>query len=173
MISFTDGSWRAMMQSDLPIVADMASSSHPDYPEDAAVFAERLELFPQGCAILECNGEVAGYHIAHPGRFGEPVPLDHFLGSIPDDADVLYLHDIALLPAARGSGAASAAVTNLKKLALRYDYDRLALVSVNQTSGFWRGHGFEPETGETINRQLAGYGGESSYMVCDLGKSLP
>lgn len=173
MVRLSDDCWRAMTRSDLPLVTEMAALCHPDYPEDAVVFAERLDLFPDGCSIYQWKSEIAGYQIAHPGRFGEPVPLNHLLGSIPDDADVLYLHDIALLPAARGSGAASAAVTNLKKLARRCGYDRLALVSVNATSEFWQRHAFELRTDGTIDRQLAGYGGESCYMVCELEVSSP
>ena len=54
--------WRPMLPADLSMTETIAEQVHPDYPEDPAVFAERLALFPAGCFML---GAV-GYLIAHP-----------------------------------------------------------------------------------------------------------
>ncbi len=44
--------WRRMTRSDLAKVERIGETVHPDYPEDAAVIAERLQLYPAGCFVL-------------------------------------------------------------------------------------------------------------------------
>ncbi|NEW95116.1 GNAT family N-acetyltransferase, partial [Rhodopseudomonas sp. BR0M22] len=43
--------WRGMTPADLPAVDAIAAVVHAAYPEDAAVFAERLALHPDGCLV--------------------------------------------------------------------------------------------------------------------------
>jgi len=38
--------WRPMLAADLPHVKALADAVHTAYPEDAAIFAERLRLIP-------------------------------------------------------------------------------------------------------------------------------
>lgn len=108
--------WRAMAAADLAAAERIAARVHPDYPEDAAVFAERLSLFPEGCLVLVSpSGELGGYVIAHPWRLGQPPALNSLLGALPAAADTLYIHDIALLPERRGGGAAGRALERLRR----------------------------------------------------------
>ena len=95
--------WRPMRHSDLAMVEAIAGRVHPGLPEAAAVFAERLTLFPDGCFLLEdqTGGTSLGYAVTHPGLIGHAPPLNSLLGALPDRADCLYLHDVALLPATR------------------------------------------------------------------------
>ena len=53
--------WRALTTLDLPAVEAIAAAVHPDFPEDAAVFAERQRLYPDGARLLELDGEPSGY----------------------------------------------------------------------------------------------------------------
>ncbi len=41
----------------------------------------------------------------YPWRFGQPPKLNMRLHRLSDDADTFYIHDVAILPAARGGGA--------------------------------------------------------------------
>lgn len=163
------GYWRAMTRADLDAVVQTANRCHPDYPEDRAIFAERLQLFPMGCAVFMLRGDVTGYQIAHPAIEGCPIPLNEALGAIEADADVLYVHDLALAPEARGFHAAGKAVANLKILTCDLGYQRLALVAVNRSSGFWERQGFVEMVLPGDDRQgLGAYGNDSVYMVCEL-----
>lgn len=67
--------WRPMAVADLGAVNAVADVVHVNYPEDPAVFANRLALFPAGCWMAEEDGAVLGYCIAHPGMVGEPPQL--------------------------------------------------------------------------------------------------
>ena len=136
--------WRGMRDGDLPAVLAMAAAVHPGHPESPAVFAERLALYPAGCLVLAGGGGALGYAIAHPWSRGQAVPLDVLLRALPAAPDVMYLHDLALLPAARGLGAGRAALRRLASLAGGMP---LALVALPGTEEFWRGQGFAPVPG--------------------------
>ncbi|MCS6760078.1 MAG: GNAT family N-acetyltransferase, partial [Candidatus Devosia euplotis] len=61
--------WRPLTALDLPTVEAIAALVHPDFPEDAAVFAERQWLYPDGTYLLELDGGAAGYVLSHPWHF--------------------------------------------------------------------------------------------------------
>ncbi len=163
--------WRPMEQADLDRVMAIAEVVHPDYPEDRAVFAERLALYPDGCAMAEqtgAEGDVTciGYIVLHPGRLGVPPPLDSPLGTLPDSPDCLYLHDVALLPAARGLGLGAAALERMNALAARQGFRWLALTSTPGARAFWDAQGFLPHDGGAgLAAKLASYGGGMTYMT--------
>ncbi|AWJ89588.1 N-acetyltransferase [Azospirillum baldaniorum] len=163
--------WRAMETADLDRVMAIAEVVHPDYPEDRAVFAERLALYPDGCAMAEAFGVEAagpciGYIVMHPGRLGVPPPLDSPLGALPEVPDCLYLHDVALLPAARGLGLGVAALERMNALAARQGFRWLALTSTPGARAFWDAQGFRPHDGGAgLAAKLASYGGGMTYMT--------
>ncbi|WP_376999820.1 GNAT family N-acetyltransferase [Azospirillum himalayense] len=163
--------WRAMEPTDLDRVMAIAEVVHPDYPEDRAVFAERLALYPDGCAMAEINGAATdgtsiGYIVMHPGRLGIPPPLDSPLGALPESPDCLYLHDVALLPTARGLGLGVAALERMDALAARQGFRWLALTSTPGARAFWDAQGFRPyDGGAGLAAKLASYGGGMTYMT--------
>jgi len=155
--------WRAMAERDLDALLAIAAVVHPGYPESRAVFAERLRLYPDGCRMAERGGAAVGYAVMHPGRIGHPPKLDTLLGGLPDGADCLYLHDVALLSAARGQGLAAAAVTYAQELAVRAGLPWLALTSTPEARAYWDRQGFAPTAEQPT--ALASYGGGMTYMV--------
>ena len=154
-----------MTADDLAAVRDIAASIHPTLPERIEVFAEKLRLFPRGCFVLESVGGVAGYALAHPWRLRAIPPLDAFLTQISAAADCLYLHDAAVLPAARGKGAAPRLVALLRALAAEAGLPRLALVSVYGTSVLWNRLGFAAVEDTGLAKALAFYGDGATYMA--------
>ncbi|CAO3420156.1 GNAT family N-acetyltransferase [Azospirillum doebereinerae] len=165
-------SWRAMTGADLDAVLAVADVVHPDYPEDRAVFAERLALFPEGCRLAERDGRALGYGVMHPGVLGVPPPLDAPLGALPAAADCLYLHDIALLPDTRGLGLGAAVLGYAHALAARQGYRVLALTSTPGALGYWARSGFAPyaEIGPALAAKLASYGAGMSYMTAPVAR---
>ncbi|MDX6749630.1 GNAT family N-acetyltransferase [Geminicoccaceae bacterium 1502E] len=159
--------WRAMRTEDLAAVEQIALVVHPDYPEDIAIPRERLALFPRGCRVAQNEaGEVIGYAVAHPGLQGTPPPLDALLGTLPPAPDCLYLHDVALLPAARGARLGAALVAELHELARDHRLPLLALVAVGNAAPYWQRQGFatlHPEP--ALAAKLASYGDGAAYMT--------
>lgn len=154
--------WRPMTAADLPAVSAISDAVHGRYSEAVAVYAERLALYPAGCFMLEAEDAPAGYLITHPWHRETPPKLGAMLDRLPPDADTFYLHDIALLPAARSTGAGHAAVGLAVHTARGAGFGEITLMAVGGADRFWATQGFAivgaaPEI-------LASYGPEARLM---------
>lgn len=157
--------WRLMTAADIPEVDIIGEVVHPDFPEDIAVMENRQSIFPQGCFAAQGPDGLLGYAISHPSIIGEPAPLDTII-NLPENADCLFLHDIALSEAARGLGLGSRIVPLLTKTAKDAGFDQLGLVSVNNSLGFWQSQGFKVLTpNDKLKAKLKTYSEDAAYMV--------
>lgn len=160
--------WRRMGEGDLPAVGAIAARVHPDYPEDDAIFAERLRLYPAGCRVLDLDGRAAGYALSHPWVSGPPR-LNTLLGALPAAPVTLYIHDVALLPAARGCGAAPRLLGQLAELARTAGLTSLSLVAVNGSAAFWERQGFGLVRDPAVEQELRSY----DPAPCFMARSVP
>lgn len=135
--------WRPMRASDLTAVTAISDTVHEHYTEPMAVYAERLDLYPSGCQVFELGGEVVGYLISHPWHRYDPPKLGALLGAVPPQADTYYLHDIALLPPARGTGAGKAALGYVADRARALGFADITLMAVGGADRFWAAQGFD------------------------------
>jgi SAM-dependent methyltransferase/ribosomal protein S18 acetylase RimI-like enzyme len=158
-----------MSIADLPLVSVLAARIHPDYPEDDAVFAERLQLYPPGCRVLEGEHGLAAYIVSHPWRHLEPPPLNALLGKLPSQPSTFYIHDLALAPEARGTGAASLVVDELADHARKTGLPAISLIAVNGSVGFWQRQGFETVRDPQLDSKLRSYGDDACFMARMLG----
>src|SRR3546814_11136617 len=110
-----------------------------------------------------------GYVISHPAVFGQPPKLNRLLGAIPAQADCYYIHDLALAPAARGSGDTRDIVPRIGTVAARLGYARIGLVAVNESTPFWASPGFAPERSPDIVARRPSSGARSA--CCSAPKS--
>ena len=154
-----------MTPSDLSAVVAIADVVHPSYPEDAEVLAERLRLYPHGCHVLAQGGALDGYVISHPWYDSGAPALNSLLHRLPDVPSAFYIHDIALLPAARGGDAASDIVVRLADHARAQGFAAMSLVAVGGSAGFWQKHGFAVVEGTAPAAKLASYGGGARLMT--------
>ena len=161
--------WRPMAESDLSDVASIADRVHPAFPEDPAIFAERHHLHPEGCWVLDRDDGPAGYLVSHPWRTGAVPALNALLGRLPPQPDLFYIHDLALLPAARGSGAPRPIVERIARHARDQGLAQMALVAVNGSIPFWRRFGFQVQDGMVPAETLRHYEDSARLMT----RSLP
>lgn len=165
------GSWRPATEADLAAVVAIADRVHVAYPEDADAIAERLRLYPDGCALLEIDGKPLAYTLTHPWRYAEPPALNARLGALPAaEPTTYYIHDVALLPEARGSGAASAIVKAIIAQAEALGTPNLSLVAVNQSVPFWSRFGFGVTHEPSLAAKLLTYDADARFMVLELGR---
>ena len=150
-----------MAAPDLRDVERVAAAVHPDHPEDAAVFRERMSLYPAGCFVLDGATGIRGYVLSHPWVFGRPPSLNTMLGKLPEAADTLYLHDLALLLPARAGGAGSRAVALIAERARGEGLATVSLLAVGRSPGFWQRHGFRAVD---LGVDLSSYG-TATFMV--------
>jgi ribosomal protein S18 acetylase RimI-like enzyme len=156
-----------MRKPDLPALLTVADIVHPAYPEDPAVFVERLELYPEGCLVLEQGGKAMGYVVSHPGTYGAPPRLNSLLGALPAKPTTYYIHDIALLPEMRGTGAASMVVGQLVEHAVRHGFPGITLTAVNDSRDFWERRGFHAVDVAGLAESLSSYDHAAIFMARD------
>lgn len=162
--------WRAMAPADLDGVVRIARIAFPDHFEDRACFAERLALYPAGCfALAGADDEAAGYLIAYPWIASAAPALNSLIGALPAKPELIYLHDLAVHPDLRGGGHTRPIIDRLADQTLSDGWDRLALVAVNDATGFWKKLGFEVSGDAAMAAKLASYGPDARYMIRKLG----
>ena len=168
--SRADTIWRLMTPDDLDHVTALAATVHPDYPEETAIFAERLRLAPDGCLSLMQKGQLLGYLISHPWRGLLSPPLNTLLGVLPTPAERWYIHDLALAPPVRGQGYAQMAIAQAENAARAHGLSTLTLTSTRHALQFWARQGFAPEK-VSVEEQaiLASYDPQASLLSRPVG----
>lgn len=157
--------WRPMRPEDLPAVMKIAARVHPNFPEDIAVFAERQRLYPAGTHLLHGNETACGYLVSHPWHAGAPPALNSLLHCLPPKADTFYLHDLALLPAGRGTGAARTIVNSTMEHARKGGFSSVRLMAVNGSVPFWEHLGFVVEDSVQAADSGGSYGEDARMMA--------
>lgn len=157
--------WRPLRPGDLDALCDLAAAVHPGLPERREIFEEKLRLFPAGCFALEAAGALAGYALSHPWRLYDVPPLDAFLERLPASPDCIYLHDVAVAPAARRHGAARKLIERLSDVARTEGMRAIALTSVYGSDALWRELGFEGASNASLANNLQNYGRGALYMI--------
>ena len=159
-------SWRPMRAADLDAVARIAVLGFPDHFEGRDCFENRLALNPSGCFVLaEGDGAPMGYLVAYPWRKDEAPALNTVVDAIPEDAAVMYLHDLALHPDVRGQGWSGPIVERLAGEAKAAGWPALALVAVNDAAPFWQRRGFSVVESPAMAAKLQTYGPDARYML--------
>jgi ribosomal protein S18 acetylase RimI-like enzyme len=159
-----------MLSTDLTFVNETANSIHTSLPERPEVFEEKFNLFPEGCKKLIINYRIVGYCISHPWNLCNIPPLDSFLLKLPQRPDCIYIHDIAILPTARGKSASDLYISELIKIAKLHNINNLALVSVYGTTSLWERYGFQIITDAALEKKTESYGNTAAYMVKQITK---
>jgi GNAT superfamily N-acetyltransferase len=93
-----------------------------------------------------------------------PPPLDTPLGALPAGAGCWHIHDIALAPAARGRGHATAVLHALLRDAATAGYAVASLVAIAGQRARWAGFGFCPAIPADA-AALASYGAGATWML--------
>ncbi|MBZ9611873.1 GNAT family N-acetyltransferase [Rheinheimera maricola] len=134
---------RLMTPADIPAVVALQDSCYSDaLYESPALLSQRLQAAASSCWLAESSaGELLGYLFSYPSINGYVTPLASAFA--PAGApQLLYLHDMAVSPAARGLGLASQLLAMAKQHALSLGLSKLALVAVQGSVPYWQRHGF-------------------------------
>ncbi|CAN7383419.1 GNAT family N-acetyltransferase [Massilia sp. LjRoot122] len=158
---------RAMRLEDLDaVLAVQAACYPPSMQEAAAVLRARMRAAGDSCVVAEDGNGMCGYLFAYPSRLGLVTPLGAEFAPACD-ADTLYLHDLAVAPRAHGRGLARRMAGHLLEQAHARGFAWSALVSVQDTAGFWSALGYRIEHAAcpAALTALASYPGLARYMV--------
>ncbi|WP_229422660.1 GNAT family N-acetyltransferase [Telluria aromaticivorans] len=157
---------RPMRRADLDAVVQVQAACYPPSMQEAApVMLARLEAAGDTCVVAQDHAGVCGYLFAYPGRPGAVTPLGACF-DILAGADMLYLHDLAVAPRLHGRGVAGALVAHLLALASAQGFASSALVSVQDSAGFWTARGYRAAFLDcpAARAALDTYPGSAQYM---------
>ena len=163
-------SFRPMQEQDIPAIMLIQRAQYTGrFIESEAVFRERLKRSPDTCWVTTDTDGVCAYLFGYHSVIGRVIPLGaDFVAH--ENADCLYIHDLAVLPRTVGRNIGR----NLIRLAWKTSADRgirhSALISVLDSFAFWERLGYRqdipPHKGQEAH--LAGYGEGACYMTRSL-----
>ncbi|MEW7847504.1 GNAT family N-acetyltransferase [Massilia aurea] len=154
---------RLLLPSDLDAVLRIQAACYPPaMQEPAAIVLSRMAA-ACGTCLAGCDDDgLCGYLFAYPSRLGLVTDLGAPF-SPAQDADTLYLHDLALDPRAQGRGIARALMAEALCLAGTMGLGHSALVSVQDSTRFWHALGYRITS--TRDAGLHTYPPGAVYMV--------
>jgi ribosomal protein S18 acetylase RimI-like enzyme len=132
-------------------------------PEDVNVLKSKWRSSPKTCAVYKQGNNILAYLLAHPWpneippKLYEECPIAISLN--------LYLHDLALARESRGKGIANKLVKNLIDIARTQEFNKILLVAVQNSGGFWSKFGFLNIPNAVI---CPSYGHNAKLMVLKL-----
>lgn len=156
-----------MTSADLPAVLAIQSVCYTQIePESRRSFEAKLAAAPASCFVAQGEDDVVGYLVALPGQFGAPPPLNADACHLPLSPDCLYLHDLAVAPAARATGAGRALVAAFFAQLEASRLARATLVAIQDSASYWQRYGFRAvAAGAALQARLASYGSDVQYMM--------
>ena len=168
---------RPMIASDLKYIEIIQAEAYAGYfLESTDVIAHRFTLSPSTAWVAEHEGDICAYLVGYWSVVGKINPLNALFSHV-ENANCLYLHDLALLKTAQGFGVGRKLIQAATDYALQEAENAIALLSVQNSKAFWQGFGFSEFCDLDVQQQesLATYLGgnvDSNYGAFYMVKLL-
>lgn len=156
--------------TDLAAIMAIQRECYPNaLREDRLTIEERLAVASEYCWVAEDGHGIAAYLFAYPSTLGKITPLDGAF-RIAHEGHTLYLHDLAVLKRAAGTGRGSTLVDIALASAAAKGLTHSALVAVQDSSSFWERMGYDGFHALDISERenLKTYPGAPCYMVREI-----
>lgn len=125
----------------------------------------KLESNPQTCFIAEHDNTVWGYIIGLAvDEHSFPI-LNAPSISMPENPTILYLHDLSVLPSARGTGVSELLIQHLLKQSV--NFEKTMLISVQNSLSFWQRYDFSPVDPSSwgLEQKVLSFGDDAVLMI--------
>ncbi len=158
--------FRAISAGDWTAIAALEARAYTTsgLSESRAVLESRAGSSPATSFVLDVGDRIGGYLLALPYprfRFPDPARAEDTVFRSPN----LHLHDIVVGDEFRGRGWAKRMLRHLTGTARSFRYERISLIAVGGTTGFWTAQGYRVHPGIAVP---AGYGPDAVYMSREL-----
>lgn len=161
---------RAMTVADLPAVIRVQAEAYvAELCETPEIIAYRLSTAPHTAWVADSPLGVCAYLVGYQSELGKVTPWGSNFKHKPDST-TFYLHDLALGFNAKGMGLGQTLVSTALTTMRERGAQQAALVSVQDSLGFWQKLGFAEfaELAELERNQLDSYALPAVYMTRDL-----
>ena len=160
---------RPMLMSDMDrVMLIQAACYGGDIPESRCSLSAKLAASPASCFVAVHSDDVVAYLIALPWVSQAPPSLNAPDCELPADPDCVYLHDLSVLPNARGTGIAGLLIEHFFVYCRQSVVTKASLVAVQNSASFWRGFGFNSvEVDVALTQKLATYGQDAEFLMCE------
>ncbi len=162
---------RPLRHEDLADVFALQDDSYPPALRDSVeALASRLQLADGCCHLADLDQRPVGYILAHPWVGMQPPAVDTVLSLPPGDAPkVVYVHDLSVSAAAKGSGLGACLLDAALDAGRRGGLVSAELVAVPGAAGYWQRMGFRPlDMDSALARKVRLYGDGAVYMGREL-----
>ena len=183
-------SLRPALISDIPEILRIQALCYTSIePEKADAFINKLQQAADCAYVVEDknniikdsndnahteikeNGKLLAYVFALPIRIEQPPTLDADDFIVPQQADCLYLHDLAIDPSARGLGLSAPLLEAFFHTAQVRQLSQASLIAIQNSVPFWQRYGFHhrhPLSQDSELQARISVYGEATYLTCAL-----
>ncbi|OGA84730.1 MAG: hypothetical protein A2711_03140 [Burkholderiales bacterium RIFCSPHIGHO2_01_FULL_63_240] len=161
---------RPMNLTDLGLVLAIQQRCYPPaYHEPLTAFENKLRQAPHSAWLATCAQGPQAYLVTLPVDEAHFPALHADNWHPPTQAKWLYLHDLAVDPDHRGSGAGQRLVEQAFTHARLLGLEGLALVAVQGSQPYWARQGFQARdvAHAGLREKLRSFGDEACFMVRD------
>jgi ribosomal protein S18 acetylase RimI-like enzyme len=134
---------RRLTAADIDALHQLEAEAYlPALHESDDALLRLIALFPDGAIGAFDEAGMCGFIVGVPLKAGTTLELRGPLDAVPPDADVFYVHDIAVAGRCRGRGTGRQLAARLLDVARGHGFARAELVSVQGSAPFWERLGF-------------------------------
>lgn len=134
---------RVASVADLDDILRLQALAYGEYfNEPAEALMSKIMLGNESSFVALKDDVVCAYAIAFPWVGGKPVVLHSIDISLSGDANVMYIHDVAVDPQLHKMGIAQSLVDAIVNRANELSISQFELVAVQDSAEFWKCNGF-------------------------------
>ena len=153
---------RNISDADWDGITELEADAYTEHElsEGRAALESKALVSPGTCFVLDYRERTVGYLLALP------YPTDRYPDLTRAEETAfrsrnLHLHDIVIAEGFRGRGLAKELLVRLTATARAQSYERISLIAVSGSDGFWSANGYRAQRGIELP---VSYGRDALYM---------
>lgn len=148
------------------ILRIQACCYQPDFLENEAAFASKIQASPHTCWLLASGSRIAAYLVSIPVDRHTFPALNATKLQLSETPELLYWHDMAVHPDYRGDGIAARLAAYALQQAQQLGFRQVGLIAVQDSSTYWQRHGFQVANSDTfgLTAKVASFGEGAVFM---------